>query len=207
MSYSEFSIKQVKEKLGLEIVENRDLFSNINEIKISDLLSATLKYNVPLAMAVGTEKARSELIIANILLEVRKTHNNQVSLFSGVIFDVDKDRGLAGFCDFIISQSPEQFYLSAPIITVVEAKNENIVGGLGQCIAEMYAAHLFNEKEGLQLPAVFGAVTTGNAWKFLKLENNTVYVDIQDYYIDNVNKIIGILVEMAKQMPSTANHE
>ncbi len=207
MSYSEFSLKQVKEKLGLEIVENRDLFSNINEIQISDLLSATLKYNVPLAMAVGTEKARSELIIANILLEVRKTHNNQVSLFSGVIFDVDKDRGLAGFCDFIISQSPEQFYLSAPIITVVEAKNENIVGGLGQCIAEMYAAHLFNEKEGLQLPAVFGAVTTGNAWKFLKLENNTVYVDIQDYYIDNVNKIIGILVEMAKQMPSTANHE
>ena len=207
MSYSEYSLKQVKEKLGLEIVENRDLFSNINEIQISDLLSATLKYNVPLAMAVGTEKARSELIIANILLEVRKTHNNQVSLFSGVIFDVDKDRGLAGFCDFIISQSPEQFYLSAPIITVVEAKNENIVGGLGQCIAEMYAAHLFNEKEGLQLPAVFGAVTTGNAWKFLKLENNTVYVDIQDYYIDNVNKIIGILVEMAKQMPSTANHE
>ncbi|MFZ4702638.1 MAG: hypothetical protein ACOYMG_21555 [Candidatus Methylumidiphilus sp.] len=207
MSYSEFSIKQVKEKLGLEIVENRDLFSNINEIQISDLLSATLKYNVPLAMAVGTEKARSELIIANILLEVRKTLNNQISLFSGVIFDVDKERGLAGFCDFIISQSPEQFYLSAPIITVVEAKNENIVGGLGQCIAEMYAAHLFNEKEGLQLPAVFGAVTTGNAWKFLKLENNTVYVDIQDYYIDNVNKIIGILVEMAKQMPSMANHE
>ncbi|MEI7868262.1 MAG: hypothetical protein WCI11_10245 [Candidatus Methylumidiphilus sp.] len=207
MSYSEFSIKQVKEKLGLEIVENRDLFSNINEIQISELLSATLKYNVPLAMAVGTEKARSELIIANILLEVRKTLNNQISLFSGVIFDVDKERGLAGFCDFIISQSPEQFYLSAPIITVVEAKNENIVGGLGQCIAEMYAANLFNEKEGLQLPAVFGAVTTGNAWKFLKLENNTVYVDIQDYYIDNVNKIIGILVEMAKQMPSTANHE
>ena len=207
MSYSEFSIKQVKEKLGLEIVENRDLFSNINEIQISELLSATLKYNVPLAMAVGTEKARSELIIANILLEVRKTLNNQISLFSGVIFDVDKDKGLAGFCDFIVSQSPEQFYLSAPIIAVVEAKNENIVGGLGQCIAEMYASNLFNEKEGLQLPAVYGAVTTGNAWKFLKLENNTVYVDIQDYYIDNVNKIIGILVKMAKQMPSTANHE
>jgi hypothetical protein len=198
MSYSDFSLKQIKEKLKLEIVENQDLFSAIIELPVSDLLSATLKYNIPLAMAVGTEKARSELIISNILLEVRKILNNQVSLFSGVIFDVDKERGLAGFCDFIISQSPEQFYLSAPIITVVEAKNENIVGGLGQCVAEMYASSLFNEKEGLQLPAVFGAVTTGNAWKFLKLEQNTVYIDIKDYYIDNVSKIVGILVEMAK---------
>ncbi len=199
MSYSDFSLKQVKDKLGLQIIEDRDLFSTIKEITISELLSATLKYNIPLAMAVGTEKARSELIIANILLEVRKILNNQISLFSGVIFDVDKEKGLTGFCDFIISQSIEQFYLSAPIITVVEAKNENIIGGLGQCIAEMYASNLFNEKEGLRLPAVYGAVTTGNAWKFLKLENNTVYIDLQDYYIDNVNKIIGILVKMAKQ--------
>lgn len=198
MSYSDFSLKHIKEKLRLEIVEDQDLFSAITELPVSDLLSATLKYNIPLAMAVGTEKARSELIITNILLEVRKILNNQISLFSGVIFDVDQERGLAGFCDFIISQSPEQFYLSAPIITVVEAKNENIVGGLGQCVAEMYASSLFNEKEGLQLPAIFGAVTTGNAWKFLKLQQNTVYVDIKDYYIDNVSKIVGILVEMAK---------
>ena len=199
MSYSDFTLKQAKDKLGLKIIEDRDLFSTIGEIAISELLSATLKYNIPLAMAVGTEKARSELIIANVLLEVRKILNNQISLFSGVIFDVDKEKGLAGFCDFIISQSTEQFYLSAPIIAVVEAKNENIVGGLGQCIAEMYASYLFNEKEGLRLPSVFGAVTTGNAWKFLRLENNTVYIDIKDYYIDAINKIVGILVEMAKQ--------
>ena len=86
MSYSDFTLKQAKDKLGLQIIEDRDLFSTIKEITISELLSATLKYNIPLAMAVGTEKARSELIIANILLEVRKILNNQISLFSGVIF-------------------------------------------------------------------------------------------------------------------------
>ena len=198
MSYSDFSLKQAKDKLGLRIIEDRDLFSAIKEIAISELLTATLKYNVPLAMAVGTEKARSELIIVNILLEVRKILNNEISLFSGVIFDVDKETGLTGFCDFIISQSAEQFYLSAPVITVVEAKNENIVGGLGQCIAEMYASNLFNVKEDLRLPSIFGAVTTGHAWKFIKLEDNKAYIDIKDYYIDNINKIIGILVEMAK---------
>jgi hypothetical protein len=199
MPYSDFSLKKAKDDLGLTLIEDQDLFSAIPEISISELLATTLKYNVPLALAIGTEKARSELIIANILLETRRLLDNQISLFSGVIFDVDKDKGLAGFCDFIISQSKEQFYISAPVITVVEAKNENIISGLGQCVAEMYAAALFNQREGMQLPAIYGAVTTGNAWKFLKLEGNTVYIDVQDYYISAAEKIVAIMVEMAKQ--------
>lgn len=199
MSYSDFSLKKVKDELGLELVEDEDLFSQISEIQISDLLAATLKYNVPLAMAIGTEKARSELIIANILLEIRKLFDNKISLFSGVIFDVDKEKGLTGFCDFIVSKSKEQLYVSAPIIAVVEAKNEYIIGGLGQCIAEMYASSLFNDREGLRLPAIYGAVTTGNTWKFLKQVGNTIYIDLQEYHIANVNKIVAILAAMANQ--------
>lgn len=114
MPYSDFSLKKAKDELGLTLIEDQDLFSAIPAIPISELLATTLKYNVPLALAIGTEKARSELIIANILLEIRRLLDNQISLFSGVIFDVDKDKGLAGFCDFIISQSKEQFYISAP---------------------------------------------------------------------------------------------
>lgn len=198
MSYSDFSLKKAKDELGLTLIEDQDLFSAIPEIPISELLATTLKYNVPLALAIGTEKARSELIIANILLEIRRLLDNQISLFSGVIFDVDKDKGLAGFCDFIISQSKEQFYINAPVITVVEAKNENIIGGLGQCVAEMYAAALFNQRERIQLPILYGAVTTGNTWKFLKLEGNVIYIDVQDYYISAANKIVAIMVSMAK---------
>jgi hypothetical protein len=181
------------------VIEDKDLFSKIPERQISEYLAITLSYNVPLAMAVGTEKARSEFIIANILLEIRKILDNKISLFSGVIMDVDKEKGLTGFCDFIISKSQEQFYISAPIIAVVEAKNEFIVSGLGQCIAEMYASKIFNDREGLPLPAVYGAVTTGNTWKFLKQEGNDIYVDLQEYHIANANKIVAILVEMAKQ--------
>ena len=199
MSYSDFTLKRVKDELDVNVVEDRDLFSHIQEIQISEYLSTTLNYNVPLAMAVGTEKVRSELIIANVLLEVRKILNNKISLFSGIIMDVDKEKGLTGFCDFIISKSQEQFYVSAPIIAVVEAKNEYIVGGLGQCIAEMYASRIFNDREGLQLPAIYGAVTTGNTWKFLKQEGNNVYVDLQEYHITNSNKIVAILVEMVNQ--------
>ena len=199
MSYSDFTLKKVKDEFGLNVVEDQDLFSRISEIQISEYLSVTLNYNVPLAMAVGTEKARSEFIIANILLELRKILHNKISLFSGIILDVDKEKGLTGFCDFIISKSQEQFYISAPIIAVVEAKNENLVGGLGQCIAEMYASSLFNQREGLNLPVIYGAVTTGNTWKFLRQEGDNVYIDLQEYHIANANKIIAILVEMVNQ--------
>jgi hypothetical protein len=199
MSYSDFTLKKVKEQLKIKIVEDQDLFSKINEIKISDYLSTTLKYNVPLALAVGTEKFRSELIIANVLLEVRRLLHDKIGLFSGINLEVDKQQDLNGFCDFVISKSPEQYYLNAPIITVVEAKNENISGGLGQCIAEMFAAYLFNEKEGLALPNIYGVVTTGNTWKFLKYELNTVYIDVPEYHVTNINKIVGILVSMVNQ--------
>ena len=198
MSYSDFTLKRVKDEFGISVVEDQSLFSNIREMAISDYLSTTLNYNIPLAMAVGTEKIRSELIIANVLLEVRKILDNKISFFSGVSFDVDKERSLTGFCDFIISKSPEQFYVSAPVIAIVEAKNEYIAGGLGQCIAEMYASNLFNDREGVHCPAIYGAVTTGNVWKFLKYEDQIAYIDLQEYHIASANKIVAVLAEMTK---------
>jgi len=199
MSYSDFTLKKAKQELNIKVVEDKDLFSQIQEIQVSDYLSTTLKYNLPLALAVGTEKARSELIIVNVLLEVRKLLTEQISVFSGILLDVDKEKDLNGFCDFIISKSPEQYYLNAPIITIVEAQNENITGGLGQCIAEMLASSIFNDREGEHLPKIYGAVTTGNTWRFLEYQDNTAFVDLIEYHITNVNKIVGILVEMSNE--------
>lgn len=199
MSYSDFTLRKIKEDFQLNLIENEDLFLNVPETKVSDFLLTMLDYNVPLALAVGTEKARSEFIIANVLLEIRKILANKISLFSGVALDVDKEKGLTGFCDFVISKSAEQFYITAPIITVVEAKNEYITGGLGQCIAEMYASHLFNVKEGLSLPIIYGVVTTGTTWRFLKLEGNNAYIDLREYYITNISKIISIFIEMINE--------
>jgi len=135
----------------------------------------------------------------NVLLEVRKLLKEKISFFSGINLDVDKKKDLNGFCDFIISKSPEQFYLNAPIITIVEAKNENITGGLGQCIASMFASSLFNDKEGEHLPKIYGAVTTGNTWRFLEYHDNTAFIDLIEYHITNVNKIAGILAEMLNE--------
>lgn len=196
MSYSDFDLKKIKSTFNIEIMENDDLFSTVSEVEISDLLIQLLKQNVPLALAMGTEKACSELIIVNIFLEIKRKLT--VSFFSGIEFTVDKELGLNGFCDFIISQSPEQFFLESPIVVIVEAKNERITSGLGQCIAEMIAAKRYNEKDGKPLPFIYGIVTTGHAWKFLKLAENAIYIDIANYYINNPNKILGILTCMIK---------
>ncbi len=202
MAYSDFDLKKVKQLLGVRITEQEQIFSAIAGVDISSTLTEILKENVPLARAIHTEKARSELIIANILVEVRKILEHKVSLFSGIEFNVDKNKGLKGlngFCDFILSASHEQFILTSPVIAVVEAKNENIIGGLGQCIAEMVAASIFNKNEGSQIRRLYGAVTTGTAWKFIKMTDFNVVIDLDEYTIENPATIIGILVEMLHQ--------
>ena len=199
MSYSNFTLKRIKAEFDINVVENRDLFSMIGEVEVSNYLKTTLNYNVPLALAISTEKARSEMIISNVLIELKKLLNDEIGLFSGINLDIDKDRDLNGFCDYIISKSSEQFYLNSPIVAIVEAKNEQLTSGLGQCIAEMIASKIFNENEGNNVDKIYGAVTTGNTWKFLKYINNTAYIDKLEYHIANVNMIMGIFVKMVHQ--------
>jgi hypothetical protein len=195
MAYSDFTLSKVRKMFGLQIDENVDLFANIIPISCSDYLASTLEENLPLAIAINTEKARSELIIMPVLLEIRRRSQVPISLFSGSEFNVDLEKGLGGFCDYIISKSKEQLTINVPIVAIVEAKNENIKGGLGQCIAEMLAAQLFNQQEGNLIEVIYGAVTTGELWKFLKLDGNVVRIDLKDYYINDIAKILGILLE------------
>jgi hypothetical protein len=200
MSYSEFNLKQVKKEFGIKLIEEQGIFSKVNPASPSDILMQILEDNVPLALAINTEKARSELIISTVLLEIKRIFKKNVSFFSGIEFNVDKEKGLAGYCDFMLSASSEQLMLSAPVVAIVEAKNENIIGGIGQCIAEMVAVQLFNRQEKIELQKIYGVVTSGNIWRFLKMEEQEVHIDLQDYYIENIKKILGILVAMIKQI-------
>jgi hypothetical protein len=200
MSYSDFSIKDIRKKFNLEIIEQLGIFSNVPDSEITEHFVATLKDNIPLAIAINTEKAKSELLISPVLIEIKKLFQYNISFFSGVEFNVDKDKGLNGYCDFLVSLSSEQLFIESPVITLVEAKNESIMSGLGQCVAEMIAARIFNEQENNNISIIYGTVTTGIFWKFMKLHQNTVHIDLKDYSIeDNPKKIIGILSAMMKQ--------
>lgn len=199
MAYSDFKLSEIIQKFELILNEVSGLFGDIPEEEPSDLLTIILKENVDLASSINTEKARSEMIISPILLELRRKLNNQISLFSGVDFNVDNQQGLNGFCDFLISLSKEQLFIRAPVITLVESKNENLKSGLAQCIAEMLAAQLFNQQKQNPIKIIYGAVTIGTIWQFLKLEDKIISIDLTEYYIKDVKKILGILVSAIKQ--------
>lgn len=196
MAYSDFRLNELKRLFGLIFEENTDLFASIQAVEAGDLLQTILQENTPLALAIHTEKARSELIIVPILVEVRRRMQRQIGLFSGVDFSVDPSRGLVGVCDYILTAVPEQLVVSAPVVMVVEAKNDNIKAGLAQCMAEMVAAQIFNEREGTGLQTIYGLVSTGSIWKFLKLEGATVFVDQSEYYLEGLEKLLGILLSI-----------
>jgi len=197
MAYNKFTFKRALKEFNLSLREVQGLFADVPEVQPTKFLQEMLPDYQELATASATEKAKSELLIAPILVEVRRQLGNSISLFSGIEFDVDKERGLTGFCDFIISQSPIQQFVSAPIVAIAEAKNDNPLNGFGQCVAEMVAAQIFNEREGNSVNVIYGVSTTGTAWRFLKLEGSQVILDKSDYYISELEKILGILTYIA----------
>ncbi|HAT12870.1 MAG TPA: hypothetical protein DCS91_04075 [Microcoleaceae bacterium UBA11344] len=195
MAYSDFSLAKVKNDFGLTLDESRNLFAETKPVLPSEALTNLLIDYIPLATSISTEKARSEFLIAPILAEVRRLLKNRISLFSGKEFNVEPERGLQGFCDYIISGSQEQLFITAPVITIFEAKKEDIIGGLGQCVAAMIAAQRFNQNQGNEVERIYGSVTTGTNWRFLILEATTVSIDPIEYYIKEVDKILGILLQ------------
>ncbi len=196
MPYNNFThIEELRDQFGLTITSAASLYPNTPEIAVPLLLAETLKENIPLALNINTEKARSELIIAPVLVAVRRLLNRQISLFSGVEFHVDDADGLSGYCDFLLSYSPDQVFLTAPVACIVEAKNENVRSAYPQCIAEMVAAQRFNASTGNLIPWILGVVTTGSNWKFLYLVNQTVSIDFDEYLISQIGKILGVFVE------------
>lgn len=199
MSYSDFkTIDQAVNSLKLTVQDIPHLFGQIAPIEPSARLKETLLETLDLAASISTEKARSELIITPILLEIRRLFPNKIGYFSGNTFNVDDSKGLTGACDFILSASSNQSLITAPVLTLVEAKDNDIRIGLGQCVAQMLAAQIFNAMKGIEHKVIYGAVSTGTNWKFIMLEGDIVKIDLTEYFITQLNQILGILVEPFK---------
>lgn len=199
MSYSEFtSIIKVKQAFGLTTVEGPRFLPQISPIAPSATLTDFLANSLPVAVATGSEKARSEMIITPVLLEVRKILQQNVSLFSGEDFTVDYESGLNGICDYLISRSPEMLEIEAPAVAVVEAQKADLKTGIGQCVAEMVAMQKFNEAKEKPISVIYGCVSNGTQWRFLKLEEKIVSIDLNDYALPPVDEILGMLVWMVR---------
>jgi hypothetical protein len=199
MAYSDFTVTRVKQDFGIQTIEGQAFFPEIVPVTPGQTLVDFLAESFPLASMLKSEKAKSEFIIGPVLLEVRRQMKQQISLFSGEDFNVEADVGLSGVCDFLLSRSTEQLEIEAPAIVVVEAKRADINTGMGQCMAEMVAAQRFNQKAGKPLKSVFGCVSSGVLWRFLKLEGQVITIDVDDLGLKPIDRLLGVLVWMASQ--------
>ena len=196
MAFSDFTLRSAVETFGLQEGRDSDLFARVAPLEISVFTRELLDEFAPIAVSVNSELARSIYLIAPLLTEAKRRAKGPANVFPGFTLDVDRERGLNGYCDYVISRSAEFYYLRGPLVAVIEAKREDIIGGLGQCVAAMVGMQLFNERDGTPVPAVYGCVSSGTNWRFLKLEETRLHIDRPEYYLDNAGKIVGILVSI-----------
>ena len=191
MAYKDFTLSDLRNKFK---IENRvtDLFNKaeLELIEPSDLLMQQL--NEAQELPIKSEKARSELIITPILLELRRINNKFFTIYSGDSLIVDKEKGLTGECDFILAKETGSFSINIPILTIVEAKKQDMELGVNQCAAQLYGAFLFNKNSATPLDKIYGCVTTADAWKFMMMEEGLVKIDNITYYKSELNKILGV---------------
>jgi hypothetical protein len=188
-SYSSFTAEDIK-ALGVSIARS-DLFEHADPVEPSEFLLKTLE--IHRQIPAESEKAKSELLITPVLMELRLRNHGKLTWFSGYQFDVDAKRGLKGFCDFLISMKYNAVFIESPLVAVVEAKhNQDLLDAAPQCIAEMYAARIFNERNGEPMPFIYGVVTNGYEWLFMRLEGDQVSVDADRYMIKNLSPLLGV---------------
>jgi hypothetical protein len=190
MPYSDFSLKTISTTLGVS-VEPAELFPALAPIPVPPWLRDMLDRGIRQVLL--SEKARSEFIVVPILLACQELSPEKLAIYSGQRLDVDPGRGLVGECDFILAATAPVPDLRAPLVIIVEAKNNNVEGGVWQCLAQMVGVRIFNEQSGNSPPAVYGCVTNGEAWQFLRLVDQAAAIDLKRYYIDNVGGILAAL--------------
>jgi hypothetical protein len=191
MAYSDFTFAKLKKRFKIT-QESVYLFEGIS---IAPLVpSAKLLDDLKEAeqMPMLTEKAKSEYLIAPFVKDLKRRHPN-LSIFSGYTLNIDVENELNGAPDFIISKRPRIVEIEAPIFCIMETKNKTVEEGYAQCAAEMYAAYLFNEQMNEPLVTIYGAVTNGFDWVFLKYENLTIQIDMNRYYLGNLPQLLGVM--------------
>ena len=196
MAYSDFSsLKQIEKDLHIER-QKVVLFEKLQPVAPSEKLLFDMQEAKQ--MGLFSEKAKSEFLIVPILREIWRRNPQAMSIFSGFPLDIPQTN-LTGYCDFILSKNADNLELTAPIFCIVEAKNRTLEEGFAQCAAEMYAALLFNEQNQTPQPFIYGSVSNGYEWIFLKLQNQMLFIDQERYAIQKLEDLLGVLQTIIDQ--------
>ena len=204
MAFRDFKYPDVLGAFGLTATPAADLFAGVPPVPPSPALVENLAVGSRHATTVNTEKARSEGMIAPLLTAFWWTYHGRIGLYSGNEFDGDAAAGLNGYCDFILSRAPQQPFVTPPAVVIVEAKRENINDGLGQCVAGMIGAVRFNARGGMPINPIYGCVTTGSVWRFVRLNGAVITLGLREYGISEVDRLLGIFVSIVGPPPAVA---
>ncbi len=196
MAYTDFTLASIEQKFGVKN-QQRALFTPLPPLPVSaDLEKALARAR---DLPIRTEKARSELIVVPILLELRDLTNQFFTIYSGDNLNADEEAGLRGECDFILTKNTGTFDINYPILSVVEARKNDIEIGIPQCAAQLVGARIFNEKKGVTIPTLYGCVTTGDDWVFLRLTHNELVIDSRKYYLVEIGELLALFVDIINQ--------
>ncbi len=191
MSYSDYqTLKELTKKLPITY-QVADLFPTIQEVPPSVFLLHSLEVAQALP-STFSEKARSENLITPILFDIFEHTQQSITIFSGCSLNINEQ--LSGICDYLIAGKSQLLALDSPIVCIVEAKNRSIDEGLAQAGAEMVAAQMFNQQEQNEINVIYGAVTNGIEWKFLKLTEAVLIIDKKIYFSsgENLKVLLGV---------------
>ena len=197
MAYTDFTIDHLKEQFGLQVRDGA-VFEGVLPIAIPRTLRERLNVRgVPLR----SEKARSEIIIMPVLLAMLELNADRLTLFSGERLEGDVNAKLVGECDYLFVNMVNTPVLDSPIFCVAEAKKQDMDLGIDQCAAQLLGVQHFNQRHGKTLDVIYGCVTTGETWQFMRLEGKKLLIDQRRYFLNELETILGILQFIIDQFP------
>jgi hypothetical protein len=188
MAYSSFSLKDIEKTFGVS-ARYHGLFPSLSSIAPSEKLQEALR--LPIGLPSRSEKFKSEAIVFPIIVEVWERNRSMFTFYSGDTLTADPEQGLSGECDFIFAKDTGSLVISTPAVQLVEVKKDGIESWLGQCAAQMLGAKIYNEKNGTPLETIYGCVTTGDDWLFLRLTGKELFVDTRKYYLGQIGELLG----------------
>lgn len=169
-----------------KVNESLDLPLSKKEIVNFDVLDARLKEHL-IHISLENELTRREFLLAPILSEVR--HITQSKLRSEYWFQFNHQ--LRGSFDYLLKKEKN--------LVIAEAKQADLTRGFTQLAVEMIA---IDKAEATEKPVIYGAVTTGEEWRFGRLDRQTkiVYQDIRLMVLPtNLEEIMQILIGILQQ--------
>ncbi len=202
MAYSDFTLDDLENKFGIKNKLGHIQF-DIQPMQPSELLERDLR--IAKSQSITSEKAKSEWIVVPILKELLEYNENFFKVYSGDNLNASPEKGLKGECDFILTKNVGTYNINYPIIHIVEAKRGELELGVPQCAAQLLGAHTFNKNKGVDIDKIYGCVTNGDSWLFMKLENDLIYIDQKNYYLGNLPELLGTFQAIIDYYKRTLN--